>query len=73
MQSTQSLQVLPIEDVDHLPEQSLVDPLEVHPVECLNCLCDPSDQLLLVLVQLPGDLPLQLAKEHLYYLIRERG
>jgi hypothetical protein len=68
MQCNQSLHVLPVEDVDHLPEQSLVDPLEVHPVECFNCLYYPSDQLLLILVQLPGDLPLQLPKEHLYDL-----
>jgi hypothetical protein len=63
-----SVQVFLVVCVDHLPEQSLVDPLEVDHFKCFNCLCDPFDQLLLILVQLPCDLPLQLAKEHLYDL-----
>jgi hypothetical protein len=50
MQSITSLQVLLVEDIDHLPEQSLVYPLEVDPIEGSDGFMDPSDQLLLILV-----------------------
>ena len=53
-----SLQVLLIVDIDHLPQQSLVDPLEVAPIEGIDCLNNTFDQFLLALVQLTGDLSL---------------
>ena len=53
-----SLQVVLIVDIDHLPQQPLVDPLEVDLIEGRDCLDDTFDQFLLALVQLTGDLPL---------------
>ena len=63
-----SLQVIQVKGVNHLPQQSLINPLEVSILEAPYRVRNPLHQLGLILVQLLGHHPLQLAEEHFDYL-----